>query len=184
MMPHISSLTVFAVVIGSMIVAFSLAGMMFPAVIKSWALAFPRNTMAGRVLAAIDIMLVAVLLLTEGFAWVDAHSHWVYLAVPVSFFIAVYTLDELLAVRTLGGLFLLVPFWILKIAFMHPAAAKLYMTAFAYLVVAAGMALMWSPYLFHKLVKNIVAHPLLGRAAGICASIAGVAMIVLGLAVY
>jgi len=179
-----SELTVFAVVVGAVIIVLALAGMAFPERMKTWALSFPRSRVAGRILAAIDVILIAALLLTEGFAWVDAHSHLVYLAVPVSFFIVVYMLDELLAVRALGGFFLLIPFWILKAAFMHPSAAKLYMTVFAYLMAVAGMALVWSPYLFHKLTKHMIARPRLSQAAGFGALILGAAMIILGLAVY
>jgi len=179
-MSEISGLTVYAIVIGSIMLGFCLAWFSFPQTINSWLAAFPRNVWAGRILAAIDIALVAFLLLSEGFSWVDAHRQLVFLAAPLAFFIVVFLMDELLSVRALGGLFLLVPFWVINAAFLHPAQSRLLMTTFAYLLVVVGMVLVWSPYLFRKFVVRANARPVITLAG----SALGVAMIVLGLVVY
>lgn len=183
-MSEISSLTVYAVVIGSFILAFCLAWFSFPSTINAWLVAFPRNVWAGRVLAAVDIALIAQLLLSEGFAWVDARRPLVFIAAPAAFVILVIFMDEFLSVRALGGLFLLIPFWILKAAFMHPAPGKLLMTCFAYLLVVAGMVLVWSPYLFRRFVKRANAGEHIGYAIGLVGASLGVAMIIMGLIVY
>jgi len=183
-MSAISSLTVYAVVIGSVMLGFCLAWFSFPQTIKSWLAAFPRNAWAGRILAAIDVALVTFLLLSEGFAWVDAHRQLVFLAAPLAYLIVVFFMDELLAVRAFGGFLLLIPLWILKAAFMHPSSGKLLMTGFAYLLVVVGMALVWSPYLFRKFVVRANANARIGLVIVACGSVLGLAMIAMGLVVY
>jgi len=183
-MSEISSLTVYAVVIGSVMLGFCLAWFSFPQTINTWLAAFPRNIWAGRILAAIDIALVTFLLLSEGFSWVDAHRQLLFIAAPAAFLIVVFLMDELLSARAFGGLLLLIPFWILKAAFMHPSAGKLLMTGFAYLLVVLGMALVWSPYLFRKFVMRANAGSRAGMVFALAGSALGLAMIVMGLIVY
>lgn len=181
---EISSLTVYAVVTGSVMLGFCLAWFAFPQTVQTWLAAFPRNVWAGRVLVAVDIALIMRLLLSEGFAWVNAYRPLVFIAAPAAFVIIVIFMDEFLSVRALGGLFLLIPFWIFKAAFMHPSASKLLMTCFAYLLVAAGMVLVWSPCLFRKFVKRANTGAYIGCAIGLLGSSLGAAMIILGLIVY
>jgi hypothetical protein len=183
-MSEITGLTVYAVVIGSIMLGFFLAWFSFPQVMNSWLAAFPRNAWAGRVLAAIDIALVAYLLLSENFSWVDAHRELVFLAAPTAFFIVIFLMDELLAVRALGGLFLLVPFWILKAAFEHPAPGKLLMTIFAYLLVVKGIVLVWSPYVYRKQLERVSRNTALRNFSLLAGSLLGLVMIVMGLVAY
>lgn len=183
-MSAISSLTVYAVVIGSVMLGFCLAWFSFPQTINSWLAAFPRNIWAGRILAAIDIALVTFLLLSERFSWVDAHRQLLFIAAPAAFFIVIFFMDELLSVRALGGLFLLIPFWILKAGFEHPAAGKLLMTCFAYLLVVKGIVLVWSPYLYRKWLQRVNSSVSLKFVSFLAGSALGLAMIVMGLIVY
>jgi hypothetical protein len=183
-MTAISSLTVYAVVIGSVILGLCLAGIVFPRTVQAWLATFPRNVWAGRILTAIDIALVIFLLLSEGFSWVEGRRQLVFMAAPAAYLIVVFFMDELLSVRALGGLLLLIPFWILRAAFEHPAASRLLMTSFAYLLVIAGIALVWSPYLFRKFVVRSNAGARAGPAITLAGSVLGLTMILLGLVVY
>lgn len=183
-MTAISSLTVYAVVMGSVILGLCLAWFSFPRTIQAWMAAFPRNIWAGRILAAVDIALVTWLLATQRFEWVDARRPLLYAAAPAAYLLIVFFMDELLSVRALGGLFLLIPFWILNTAFLHPAQSRLLMTAFAYLMVVVGMVLVWSPYLFRKFVTRLNSSAPLGSLIALGGSALGLAMIVLGLVVY
>lgn len=181
---EISLLTIWAVLIGSAMLAGSLAFLAFPETMKAQALAFPRNNWAGRILTAIDLFLVAWLLLSEGFAWFDAHRPLVFLATPAAFVVVILVMDELLAVRALGGCLMLIPFWILRAAFEHPAPSRLLMTTLAYGLAALGMTLVWSPHLFYQSARRLTANIRLGRALLFIISLLGLAMITLGLAVY
>jgi hypothetical protein len=58
------------------------------------------------------------------------------------------------------------------------------MTCFAYLLVVAGMVLVWSPYLFHRFAKRVTAGKHAGHAFKLSGSLLGLAMIMLGLIVY
>lgn len=183
-MSAISALAINAVISGSVLLGFCLVGALLPETIKTWALAFPRNIWAGRILTAVDLALVTWLLLTEGFSWVDEHRLFFLIAAPVAYIIIVIYMDELLSVRALGGLFLLLPYGILKAAFEHPAASKLLMTCFAYLLVVAGMALVWSPYLFRKYTTRAFIGAHVNPVIALTGSALGLAMIVMGLIVY
>lgn len=173
-----------AVVSGSIVLGLCLFRFFYPDLTKAGLTAFPRNTWAGRLFAAIDIALVAHLLLSEGFSWVDAHRPLVLVAAPIAYIIVVMAMDELLAVRALGGLLLLIPYGILNAAFNHTAPSKLVMTLFAYLLAIAGMVLVWSPYLFRKFARRVTDGSPFGMAAGVAGSLLGLAMIILGLVVY
>ena len=183
-MAEISSLAVWAVVIGSVMLGFFLAWFAYPAAMNAWLAAFPRSPWAGRILAALDIALVAYLLLSEKFAWVDAHRELVFLAAPAAYLLVVFFMDELLAARALGGLFLLVPFWVLKAAFVHPAPGRLLMTVFAYIMVIKGIVLVWSPYVYRKQFERVNRNAALRNFSLLTGALLGLAMIAMGLGVY
>ncbi len=145
---------------------------------------FPRHVWAGRLLAAAAVAWSAKLLFQTGFSWVESHRLLVLLAVPVAYAVVILCVDELLAVRAGGGLLLLVPQVILDAAFTHPARSRLVMTGFAYLLVAAGIALVWSPYLFRRWTEQWLDRAPAVRAAGAGLLALGLAMLALGLRVY
>lgn len=183
-MQTISSLTVCAVLTGSVLLALSVCWLMFPATAGRMLDGFPRGVWAGRILAAAAIGLSAYLLLTEGFEWVDRHRLLVLAAAPVAVVLVCLLMDELLAVRAFGGLLLLAPYWILGAAFEHPSASRLVMTVFAYLMVVVGMVLVWSPYLFRRWLSRVRPGTRGGLMFGASGSVAGAAMIAIGLLVY
>jgi hypothetical protein len=180
----ISLLSVWAVVVGAGLVGFCVAFLAFTETMKAWVVSFPRNIVAGRMLAAIDMTLVTWLLLSEGFEWVDTHRQLIFIAAPISYFIIVFFMDELLAVRALGGLMLLIPFWILAAAFEHSALSRLLMTTFAYLVIVGGMVLVWSPHLFRRFTGRLLANKDAGKVFLLLVSVLGLAMIILGLTFF
>ena len=183
-MQTVSSLTVCAVLTGSALLALSAFWLMFPATAGRVLDGFPRGVWAGRILAAVAIGLSAYLLLTEGFEWVDKRRTLLLIAAPAAVVLVCLLMDELLAVRAFGGLLLLAPYWILGAAFEHTSSSRLVMTVFAYLMVVAGMILVWSPYLFRIWVSRVRPGARGGLIFGACGSVAGALMIVLGLLVY
>ncbi|MFA5043183.1 MAG: hypothetical protein WC381_06880 [Kiritimatiellia bacterium] len=146
--------------------------------------AFPRHVWAGRILAAVDILWSAWLLVQMRFAWVDAHLALVYAAAPAAYILAILFVDDLLAARALGGFLLLAPLPILESAFVHPAASRLIMTSFAYLLVIFGIVLVWSPFKWRQWTERWINRPPIARAAGIAGIVTGAGMLLLGWRVY
>ena len=88
-----------------------------------------------------------------------ALSLWHYLRKVASHDPALFTASLLIGIVN-GllegvGLFLLVPFWVLKAAFVHPAPGRLLMTVFAYIMVIKGIVLVWSPYVYRKQLERV-----------------------------
>ena len=157
---------------------------LWPRGTAAWVGAFPRHVWAGRILAAVDILWSARLLLQMGFAWVDAHQILVYAAAPVAYVLVILFVDDLLAARALGGFMLLVPLPILESAFVHPAVSRLVMTSFAYLLVIFGIVLVWSPFKLRQWTEHWINQAPITRAMGIVGLIGGAGMLVLGWRVY
>ncbi|MBI2438556.1 MAG: hypothetical protein HYV36_07080 [Lentisphaerae bacterium] len=146
--------------------------------------AFPRHVWAGRILTAADLIWAAWLVLQMGSVWVDTHRVLVYAAVPVFYFLIIILMDDLLAARALGGLLLLVPLPILESAFVHPAASRLLMTSFAYLLVILGLVLVWSPFKLRQWTERWINQKPLAGAVGCSVALLGALMLFLAWRIY
>ncbi|MBI2441334.1 MAG: hypothetical protein HYV35_08195 [Lentisphaerae bacterium] len=146
--------------------------------------AFPRHVWSGRILAAADLIWAAWLVLQMGSAWVDAHRALVYVAMPVFYVLIIILMDDLLAARALGGLLLLVPLPILESAFVHPAASRLLMTTFAYMLVVLGLVLVWSPFKLRQWTERWINRASIAGAAGAAGILLGALMLFLAWMVY
>lgn len=179
-----SQLAVVAVIMGCLVSGWHLLLAVWPQRARSWVISFPRSVWAGRILAAMDVAWVCVLLLHSDIKWVERHQFLVLLMAPVALALIVVFVDDLLAARALGGLFLLAPAPILSAAFVHPSASRLVMTLFAYMLVIVGIVWVWSPFMFRKMTARWTAGPRLSRAVGLAGCLAGLVMILLGFIVY
>lgn len=155
-----------------------------PGLVGAWMTGFPRGVWPGRVLAGAAVAWVAVLLLSSGIKWVESHQYLVFILAPAALLLIVVFVDELLAVRALGGLLLLVAQPILRAAFLHPSDARLVMSAFAYILVVLGIIWVWSPFMFRKMTAGWIFRPGRAAIAGAGGCLAGLIMIALALTVY
>ncbi len=112
--------------------------------------AFPRNRVLAWLLTAVDLVWAGWLTYHAHFPWIDAHRNWIVVATPIVFVLVVWWMDDLLAPRALGGLFLLLPAPILDAAFLRPERWRLVLVATAYGMVIVGMGLMLNPYWYRK----------------------------------
>lgn len=179
-----SQLAQIAVVIGLLLLVLNAVMIFFPRQVNTCVTSFPRSIWAGRVLAAVDVVWITVLLLHSDIKWVERHHLLVFIMAPSVLVLIVIFMDELLAVRAFGGLFLLVPFSILNAAFVYPSKSRLVMTVFAYLLVITGIIWVWSPFMFRKMTEKWIVRPRLSRIVGVAGALVGLVMIVLGLFVY
>ncbi len=179
-----TQLAVAAIITGTIIAAWSALVAIMSRHAGTWITGFPRNVWAGRALAAVDVAWVLVLLLNSGFKWVDDHMFMVILMAPVMLALIIVFVDDLLAARALGGLFLLAPQAILDAAFVHPSAGRLVMTVLAYILVVLGIVWVWSPFMFRKMTARWADKPMVARATGAAGCVVGAAILLLGLFVY
>ena len=179
-----SDLAFITLICGVLVFVWSVGMALLPRGMAAWVGAFPRHVWAGRILAGVDIIWSAWLLMQMGFTWVDAHQILVYVAVPAAYVLVILFVDDLLATRALGGFMLLVPLPILESAFVHPAASRLIMTSFAYLLVIFGIVLVWSPFKWRQWTEHWINRLPVTRAVGIVGLIIGADMLLLGWCVY
>ncbi len=161
-----------------------LAGVMLlavPAVVRAGLVRFPRHVWMGRLLAAVALGWSAVLVGEMPLGWFDAYKGWLWVGVPLIYLLVILLMDELLAARALGGLWLLLPAPLLEVARFHPSAWRLLPVVLAYVWVLMGMALVLAPYRFRK--WGAVFYSTDGRCRGLGAALLGLGGLFLGLAV-
>lgn len=179
-----SDLAFITLLCGALVFVWSVGMALWPRGTAAWVGAFPRHVWAGRILAAVDILWSAWLLMQMGFAWVAAHQILVYVAVPIAYVLVILFVDDLLAARALGGFMLLVPLPILESAFVHPSASRLVMTSFAYLLVIFGIVLVWSPFKWRQWTERWINQAPIARAVGEVGMVLGAFMLFLAWRIY
>lgn len=179
-----SQLAITALIAGSFLFLCHLFPATLPSQTGAWIRSFPRSLWPGRLLAAADVAWVAILLMDSGIQMIERYQSLVPPAALFILVLIVIFMDELLAARALGGLFLLVPAPILEAAFIHPSNARLVMTVFAYILAILGIILVWSPFMLRKMTAGWINKPGSVRAAGLAGCAIGLGMILLGVFIY
>lgn len=179
-----NSLFAITLVVGVLVLGWHLYLCLFPAQAGNWLTGFPRNVWSGRVLTAIAVGGVVYLVWNSQIAWLERYRFLLCVLSPLAYVLIIIFVDELLAVRALGGLLLLFPALILDAAFVYPSNSRLVMTVFAYVLVILGMILVWSPYMFRKMTAPWAGQPGICRIVGAAGSTLGLVMILLGWLVY
>lgn len=179
-----NSLSFITLVVGALVLAWHLGLGLAPRAVGPWLAGFPRNAWAGRILAAIAMGWVTLLVWQADIAWLERYRLPLCALAPVAYVLIVVFVDELLAARALGGLFLLLPALILDAAFVYPSNSRLVMTGFAYVLVIVGMVLVWSPFMFRKMTAPWAGRPNACRVVGAAGSAVGLGLLLLGWFAY
>lgn len=173
-----------SMLLGALGVAASLWQWFAPAQVRRMLDALPRHTTTAWVLTAVDLLWVAWLINQTNLGRFEYLKPALYLVTPLSFFLLINFLDELLAVRALGGLLLLLPHPVLTIARWHPSEARLIIAGLAYVWVVVGMALVMSPHLFRRAVNRLLPNEACGRVSATLKLAFSVGLLLLGLRVF
>jgi uncharacterized protein YjeT (DUF2065 family) len=131
-------------------IAVSLPCLLAPAAWRRALAEFPRHLPSAWILTGMDLLWVSNVVLHAPLGRFEFLKPAIYILGPLSFYLLVKYLDELLAPRALGGLLLLLPNPVLNAARWHPSDARLVMTVLAYVAVVAGMLLVLAPYRFRR----------------------------------
>jgi hypothetical protein len=185
MLPPLSIVTCIS---GLVLLLLGAAALRYPHQVREGIAAFPRNTWAARVLAGIDLAWVGLLLHGVHLGRFEHLKPALFLLVPAAFFLIIHYLDELLAPRALGGLFLLVahPILFATRVFRWGGGSDLalVMVVFAYVLVVAGIILVLSPYRFRQWAARGIASLERCRAAGMAGAGCGAAMLAMAIIVF
>ena len=179
-----SELAVAALILGGAIAIVHAPGLLAPERAKTWLAAFPRNKWAGWLLTAIALGWSAWLVMQMPLGRFDSYKPLLYGIGPVVFALIVWLMDELLAVRALGGLFLLIPSPLLDASRPHDSDWRLVVVVLAYGFVMVGIVLVLCPYMFRKTVAVGSRSPAACRVWGGAGLILGLVVMALALTVY
>ena len=148
---------------------------------QDWLRAFPRNKPAGVILSAIlaawFYWLVKVSDLGEFSGW----RSLVLSLTPVSAVLAMFFMQEFLAVRALGGLALMAAEPLLESAFLQDSQARLLLVVLTYVWIIAGMFWVGMPYTMRDQISWVSASEKRWRAAAFAGLAYGALLCVGGL---
>ena len=190
-----SELAKVSILIGCAIAALFAPLATHPRSAGEWLKRFPRNKAAAWVLTAIDLLWAACLIFSMHLGRIEIPilntvadferlKPLLFILTPVAFFLIVLLMDDLLAPRALGGLFLLIPAPVLAIARWHDSPLRLVMIVFAYALAVKGVILVLSPHMLRKFTKPCLRDDGTCRIFGVVGLAFGLLAIMLGATVY
>jgi hypothetical protein len=174
--------TATSITTGGAFVAIGLFGLFAPDRAAAALRRFPRSKWPAWGLCAIDLLWSGWLLYHTELGRFSAVKPYLYALVPLAFVLVVNYMDELLAPRALGGLFILLPAPMLSAVRWYDSPLRYPVVLIAYAMVIAGIVLVLSPYRFRRTVAPCVENPRGCRVWGACGAAIGTALIIVALA--
>ena len=138
---------------GIVLLLFGLWGVIRPGASQTAARSFPRSRVAGFVLLTIAFFWSFWLLATMEMGEFSSFRKPLLFILPVGFLLVLRFVDEFLAARALGILFLLAAEPLLDAAFFRNETSRLLVTVFAYLLIVAGLIWVTMPYLLRDQIN-------------------------------
>ena len=138
---------------GLFLLLLGLAGLINPAGTIAFARSLPRSRVAGFVLLTIAFFWSFWLLATMEMGEFSGFRKPLLIILPIGFLLVLRYVDEFLAARALGILFLLAAEPLLDAAFFRSETSRLLVTVFAYLLIVAGLFWVTMPYLLRDQIN-------------------------------
>lgn len=138
---------------GAALLFFGLWGLIQPDASQAAARNLPRSRVAGFVLFTIAFFWSFWLLATMEMGEFSGFRKPLLIALPIGFILVLRYLDEFLAARGLGIIFLLAAEPLLDAAFFRSERSRLLVTVFAYLLIVAGLIWVMMPYLLRDQIN-------------------------------
>src|ERR1043166_142521 len=140
------------IVAGVFLIGLGLIGLTQPDVVTV-VKRFPRSRVAGVVLLAICLAWTFWLVATIQMGEFSSFRRPLLIALPIGYVLALFFVEEFLAVRALGILCLLVAEPLIDAAFLRNEMSRLLVTVFAYLLIIAGLFWVTMPYLLRDQIN-------------------------------
>src|SRR2546430_2917091 len=152
MIYHLSLQTA-GLIAGVFLLLIGLPGLIKPDLTRGFAERLPRSRVAGIALLTIALAWSFWLLATMEMGEFSSFRRPLLIILPVGFLLVLIFVDEFLAVRALGILFLLAAEPLLDAAFFRNETSRLLVTVFAYLLIVAGLFWVTMPYLLRDQIN-------------------------------
>ena len=151
MIYHLSLHTA-GVIAGAFLVVVGVFGLMKPDLAQLFK-QFPRSRVAGVVLLTLCLAWTWWLVATIQMGEFSSFRRPLLIALPIGYVLALFFVDEFLAVRALGILCLLAAEPLLEAAFLRYETSRLLVTVFAYLLITAGLFWVAIPYVLRDQIN-------------------------------
>ena len=138
---------------GIVLLLFGLWGLVRPDASQAAARNLPRSRVAGFVLLTITFFWSFWLLATMEMGEFSSFRKPLLFILPVGFLLVLRFVDEFLAARALGILFLLGAEPLLDAAFFRNETSRLLVTVFAYVLIVVGLFWVTMPYLMRDQIS-------------------------------
>jgi hypothetical protein len=138
---------------GVFLVLIGLAGLIRPVASRTVARQLPRSRVAGFVLLTIAFFWSFWLLATMEMGEFSSFRKPLLIIMPIGFLLILRFVDEFLAARALGIIFLLAAEPLLDAAFFRSETSRLLVTLFAYLLIVAGLFWVTMPYVLRDQIN-------------------------------
>jgi hypothetical protein len=138
---------------GIFLLLFGLSGLIKPGASQAFARSLPRSRVAGFVLLTLAFFWSFWLLATMEMGEFSGFRKPLLIIMPIGFLLVLRFVDEFLAARALGILFLLAAEPLLSAAFFRNEGSRLLVTVFAYLLIVVGLFWVTMPYLLRDQIN-------------------------------
>ncbi|MDQ6859837.1 MAG: hypothetical protein M3032_01585 [Verrucomicrobiota bacterium] len=135
------------IVAGVFLLLVSLPALLLPEASRTWIRTVPRSTIVGAVLLTIALVWSFWLLLTMEMGEFSSFRKPLLFVLPIGYALVLRFVNEFLAVRALGILYLLAAEPLLEAAFLRHETSRLLVTVFAYILIVKGLFWVTMPYL-------------------------------------
>lgn len=152
MIYHLSLQTA-GIISGAILLLIGLLGIVAPQPTRSFASRLPRSKAAGIAILTIDLIWSFWLLATMEMGEFSTFRRPLLIALPIGFFLVLRFVDEFLAVRALGILFLFAAEPLLEAAFFRYETSRLLVTVLAYVLILLGLFWVTMPYLLRDQIN-------------------------------
>ena len=135
---------------GMALAALAVLALVWPATARSWVVSFPRNRVAAWVLSALALFWVANIVQHGRLGRFEPWKVYVWPGYTVALIAVGLFMDDLLAVRALGGILLLGANPVLRAVRLHDSPWASLVAAVTYGVIVLGIAWILGPYRFRR----------------------------------